>query len=164
MISSYALLPSILLWSARIDLYWGNRVRASPSWSTCCESGRWREESAAGRIQRKQELGEGVGWRLKWRAWRHSGWADVALQTAVLTSRWLLPKALLSIFLFFLSWPNWWCAHFPADETSNYWQKPFQLWKIQTKIMLRIVLWPLRGTLMETLKSGFCTTLPRYWS
>lgn len=95
--------------------------------SVSCESGRWREQSAAARIQRKQELGEGVGWLLKWRAWRHGGWADVALQTAVLTSWWLLSNILFSIFLFFPfmtrlmvhSFSCWWDFQISTETIST---------------------------------------------
>lgn len=99
------------------------------------ESGRQRQESAAGRIQRKQELGEGVGWLLKWRAWRHGGWADVALQTAELTSWWLLSNVLFSIFFCFSPFMN----RLMVYSSSKYPQKQSELRKIPTKIMLRMV-------------------------
>lgn len=127
--SSYVLLPSIFTGSDSIDLRRGDHVGASRRQSVCCESGRWREESAADRIHRKRELGEGVGWLLRWRAWRLSGWADVALQTTVLTSWRLLSNILFSIFLFFLL----------VRSFSKYLQKQFQLRNIPTKIMLRMV-------------------------
>lgn len=99
--SSYILLTCIFAGSDWIDLGRGNIVGASQTRSASRESRRWRDEGAAGRIHRKQELGDGVGWLLMQIAWRLSGGADVALRTTVLTCRRPLSNILFSVFLFF---------------------------------------------------------------
>lgn len=123
--SSYLPLPSILF-GAWIDPHPGKSCWSKSELErACCESGRWREECAAGGIRRetgsrwRSRMTAGVeGTKTRWLGRRGSADRSINIPTTACQTPYSAP------FLFFLSSPNWWCARFERNTFSFGKYKP----------------------------------------